>query len=304
MKIALLASVLVLASCSPADDGAQPQSTAPVPGQPLVVAAVNAPLASFARHIGGDAVEVVLPSLPGDPIYWNPPVEVILEFQAADLIVRNGVGYAGWVDRASLPVSRMVDTTAAHRDALLTIDEQVTHVHGPDGEHTHDATAFTTWLDLALAVEQARAILDALVERRPSHADAMHDRFLALEMRLLALDERLAAAVAEAPDRPLLASHPVYQYLAERYDLDLHSVHWEPGEDPGEDEWHALQGLLLEHPARWMLWEGPPDPASVDRLASLGVQSLVFDPGANPSDGEDFVDLMTRNVAAFETMGE
>ena len=43
--------------------------------------------------------------------------------------------------------------------------------------------------------------------------------------------------------------------------------------------WTEFDSLLEEHPAKWMVWEAEPRAASVDRLARLGVNSVVFDRG-------------------------
>jgi zinc transport system substrate-binding protein len=64
--------------------------------------------------------------------------------------------------------------------------------------------------------------------------------------------------------RPLLGSHPVYQYLARRYGLSLVELHWEPEVVPDEAALGDLKEILAEHPAAVMLWEGEElDAASV-----------------------------------------
>ena len=56
----------------------------------LSVYVVNYPLMYFAERIGGDHVEVVFPAPAGvDPAFWQPGVDVVADYQMADLIVRN-----------------------------------------------------------------------------------------------------------------------------------------------------------------------------------------------------------------------
>jgi zinc transport system substrate-binding protein len=300
----VILSIVLMVGCAPGDQDGSVSATVEARRGPIVVAAVNYPLAYFAERIGGDAVTVEFPSLAGDPAFWSPPPSTIVAFQDADLILRNGAGYAAWVDRASLPASRMVDTTAAHRDRLLAVDDRITHAHGPGGEHAHGGTAFTTWLDPTHSVEQARAILEALLPLLPESDTQLRDRFETrfetLAQELAALDLRLEAAVAQVPNLPLLGSHPVYQYLAQRYELNLRSVHWEPDEAPSPDMWREFELLLADHPARWMLWEGPPRAETIERLRAVGVESVVFDPCGNRPEAGDFIDVMERNAAALE----
>ncbi len=211
-----------------------------------------------------------------DPAFWSPGPETVTAYQTADLILLNGAGYASWIDRVSLPA--------------------VTHSHGPAGEHAHGAIAFTTWLDPTIAVEQARAVRDALARERPQQEKAFEEGFAELERDLLDLDGRISATVATDPTRPLLASHPVYQYLTARYDLKMRSVHFEPDEPPSPAAWRELRVTLEEHPARWMLWEAEPLPETAARLRELGVESVVFSLAGNrPADG-DFLSVMEANI--------
>ena len=93
-----------------------------------------------------------------------------------------------------------------------------------------------------------------------------------------------------------MASHPVYQYLARRYGLQVASVHFEPDADPGARSWRDLDALRRRHPARWMLWEAPPLAETADRLRGLGVESIVFRPCGNRPQEGDYLEAMSRNL--------
>lgn len=302
---AALISVLVLAgTIGCGESGLLPEDDARsgIPADAvLAVEVVNYPLAYLAGRIGGERVEVSFRAPAGiDPAFWSPDAGAIAALQEADLILLNGAGYAGWVDRVSLPLSRLVDTSAGFRDRYITLAGAVTHSHGPEGEHSHGAIAFTTWLDPTQAIEQAAAVRDAFKAARPSHASGFDNRFSALESDLQALDRSLAEAFGGMSDAPLLASHPVYRYLARRYDLDMESVHFEPDESPDENGWRQLQGILTSHPARWMLWEGEPLASTRDRLAALGIGVILFAPCSNTPATGDYLTVMQDNVRRVE----
>jgi zinc transport system substrate-binding protein len=281
------------AGCSRSSDPVAPAAAA----GPLRVAAVNAPLAYFAERIGGDHVEVVFP-VPADvdPAFWSPDADAVSDYQQADVILLNGAGYAQWTERTTLPVSRVVDTSATFADRLIEIEGSVVHAHGPAGEHSHGAIAFTTWLDPELALAHAVAVRDALTSRRPDSERAFTEGFDALAGDLGALDGDLAVAFGPLVQRPLLGSHPVYQYLAARYGLDIRSVHFEPGEVPDDRAWRELEAILEDHPARLMLWEGDPHLETAERLEALGVEVIVFDPCGNRPEEGDWLGAMRRNV--------
>jgi len=265
--------------------------------EPLDVYVVNYPLKFFAERIGGAHVKVTFP-VPADvdPAYWNPDLAGISAFQKADLILINGAGYAKWVAKVSLPRSKMVDTSRQFKDRYISTKEVMTHSHGAAGEHAHEALAFTTWLDLTLAARQAEAVASAMARKRPELRDTFQNNFKALARDLKALDQAIQEIVSQEPSTPLIVSHPVYDYFARRYKLNIVSVHWEPDQVPGDEQWSGLQGILEQHPSQWMIWEGEPVQASVDKLKTLGVDSLVFDPCSNTPDHGDFVTVMRSNV--------
>jgi zinc transport system substrate-binding protein len=281
--------------------GAGASSVAAAAGGKLTVYVVNYPLQHFAERIGGDHVEVFFPAPEDeDPAYWNPDTATVTAYQKADLILLNGAGYAKWVKKVSLPRAKMVDTSKSFKDRFVTSEEIATHTHGPEGKHAHESLAFTTWLDYGLAAGQGRAIADAFGRKMPSKRDVFEKNYAALEQELAELDRRVREIAGAGPSRPLVASHPVYQYLAKRYGLNIRSVHWEPDEVPGPEEWSELRALLREHPAKWMIWEGEPSVEVVSGLKKLGVESLVFDPVAGAPASGDFFTIMERNVASLE----
>jgi zinc transport system substrate-binding protein len=270
-------------------------------GSRFALYTVNYPLQYFAERIAGDHAEVIFPAPPDiDPAFWLPSADDISAYQKADLIILNGAGYAKWVDRVTLPRRKLLDTSSEYRDRLINLADSMTHSHGPDGDHSHSGKAFTTWLDLTLAIEQSRAIAKALANLLPLQEKSFMVNLESLENDLMALDQRLQSIVARYPRRVFIASHPVYEYLERQYGLDLESVMWEPDEDPGEDEWEALSLRLTERAADWMIWESEPNSDAVARLETLGVWSLVFNPVGNRPSASDFIGVMTKNVEAFE----
>ena len=258
---------------------------------------VNYPLAYFAERIGGDRVEVHFPAPPGvDPAEWLPTNEVVAAYQAADLILINGAGYAGWISRVALPESRIVDTSGDFTDELIP-EAAVTHSHGPQGDHSHVPSAGTVWLDPSLAMVQASAVAEALAKVDPEGRADYDAARAALQTDLEGLDRELAAAAAALSEGGIVFSRPVYQYLARRLGVEHRAVHWEPGQAPQGDEWRLLEQLVRQEPTRWMIWEGEPHAETATRLAELGLASVVYEVCANRPNGGDFLDAMRENVA-------
>jgi len=276
-------------------------ATAAVADDRLRIYTVNYPLQYFAQRIAGEHAEVVFPAPPGiDPAFWNPDVQTVGAYQRADLILLNGANYAKWINKVSLPRRRLVDTSAGFAENYLDAGSGAEHSHGSGAAHAHAGVAFTTWLDLQLAVRQADAIRQAIIKKRPQLKAAVDKNLAGLESDLLALDAELKSIVSGNQNQAILASHPVYQYLARRYGVNLHSVVWEPDEYPEPSQWQALENLAQAHAAKWMLWEGEPLVESVEQLRQRGIGSIVFDPCANVPAQGDFLSVMKNNLAKLK----
>jgi zinc transport system substrate-binding protein len=288
---------LLLTGCS----GDKSVDRTEVPATRPLVFATNYPLLYFAERISKPMIDVRIPMPAGaDPSFWNPTPEDISALQRADLIVINGASYETWLSNVSLPESRLVNTSEGFHEQLIPQEQALTHRHGPEGEHEHSATASTTWLDLVLAVEQARAIQWAFAKRWPMHRGQFELQFKQLALELESLDAELSPIAQRMAGMPILFSHPVYQYLARRFQLDGRSLPWDPTEMPSESMWQELTQLLHSHPAKWMIWEATPAPEIRAKLTSLGIESIVFDPcDAAPKEG-DFATVMKSNIDSLK----
>ena len=266
----------------------------------LQVYTVNYPLAYFAERIGGAYVDVQFPApADSDPAFWMPDTAIIAAYQQADLILLNGADYAKWVEKVSLPRRKLLNTSSPFRDDYITGSDGMTHQHGPGGDHSHTGTAFTTWLDFSQAAGQAEQVAMAMTKLRPAHAEVFAENYRRLQHDLMQLDARLHEITANKPELPLLASHPVYQYLARRYGLNLRAVTWEPGTYPDASSWQAFKSLQAVHPAHWMVWEDEPLDRTRESLSNSGVNIVVFKPGMNRPAQGDFMTVMQANIEAL-----
>jgi zinc transport system substrate-binding protein len=146
--------VIAAAACAPA-------TGPPGPAARLLVVASIAPLADFARQVGGDRVEVVTLVPPGaTPHTFELTPSRVQQVARVRLLVLNGVGLEYWADDliqgAANPDLRVVDTS---RGIPILEGE-------PDdpGGNPH------LWLDPQQAMVQVGHIRDALAQADPAHA--------------------------------------------------------------------------------------------------------------------------------------
>lgn len=295
-RLLLLALALLPAACS--ETATEPQAETEAQ-----VYTTFYPTTYLAERIAGGAVPVVCPLPEGeDPIFWQPSREVLADYQGAALIVVNGAGLEKWVETASLPASRVVDTAAGFEAEFLHY-ETTTHSHGSGGEHTHEGLDGHTWMDPVLAMAQARAIGEALAARFPEHAEAFAAGGAALRADLERLDARFRELTPRLAGVRLLASHPAYDYAARRYGWEIRNFDLDPEAELDAESLAELQEAAEGRTV--LLWESAPLEATERALAELGIASVVFSPcesldRAELEAGVDYLAVMHANLGALE----
>ena len=292
-SLASLVAVFIFAGCTQPEN----KSSNSFENRKPSVYVTNYPLKYFAERIGGQHIEVAFP-VPADidPAFWNPTAKDIIAYQKSDLILANGATYEKWIEKATLPASKIINTSEEVKDRYITNKNTITHNHGPTGKHDHGEIAFTTWLDPTIAIEQAKAIEQAFSKLLPGKKKEFAANLSQLESELNAIDNKLKKLIGQKQKTLLFASHPVYQYLADRYKLELKSVHWEPSEVPNEAALKELDELMKKHPAKWMIWEDDPVAETKKLLTDRGIQSVVFNQCGNTPEEGDYMIAMKQNI--------
>ena len=265
--------------------------------KPLVVT-VNYPLYYFAERIGGELIQLEYP-IPADvdPAYWIPDDDALEVYQSADIIIANGANYAKWMKNVSLPSSRVVNTTTSVKEKYITLKNVSTHNHGSEGEHEHTGYAFTTWLDFEIAAAQAQAVKDELVKKLPDNKEELEANYEVLKKDIMNLHKLIKDVSLSLKGQTIIGSHPVYQYLAKAYSLNVQSVHFEPDEMPSDNQWNNFNQILEHNPTRLMFWEDEPMPEVKAILNKKGIKTLVFNPCSNKIYDHDFLAMMKKNIA-------
>jgi zinc transport system substrate-binding protein len=286
--------ILLLFACGEQKDQVQVEDG----GDRLKVISVNYPLHYFAQRIGGDLIKAQYPVAEDvDPAYWEPSAEEIVLFQDADLILLNGAGYAKWIEKVSLPPSKIINTSLPFKDNYIKLSEGLTHSHGPRGEHEHKGFAFTTWLNFNFAIVQTEEVYKVLSNLLPSSQETFSKNFQSLKNELTELNQKMMMSAAKFEGATLFASHPVYQYLANAYNINILSFHWEPDEMPDEFQWDRFNSLAKVNPSTTMIWEDEPLPQVKQKIVESGTQVVVFNPCGNKPALGDFIGVMKKNIS-------
>lgn len=304
LRTLLISVVLLITACGGENRPTISENSSDAESKKALVVTSNYPLYFFASRIA-DGVEgapdIVFPEVEGDPSSWVPSAGQIQLLQSADIVLLNGAGAEPWLDLITIDRRSLIDTSENVEDPLIPIEDSIQHQHGPEGEHSHPGAAFTTWLDPQLAIVQAQSVTNALIGLVPSGESSFRDNMAKLEQELAQLDSRLTEVFEQLNGRPVLFSHPVYQYLQRRYNVNGKSVHWEPNEEPSTPDWIELHLLLATHPAAIMIWEDEPLASTSRRLSELAITSVAFNSVANKPDAGDYFSTMRDNVERLQS---
>ncbi|MDP6634766.1 MAG: metal ABC transporter substrate-binding protein [Phycisphaerae bacterium] len=263
------------------------------------------PTTYFAQRIAGDLVKIICP-LPADkdPITWMPNTATIAAYQQADLILVNGADFDRWVDKVSLPPSKLIDTACPLAGTFVGFDTSITHSHGPGGQHDHAGIDGHTWLDPHNAKIQAAEVHKALVRLLPSRIDKLRANHTALAEDLDAIDASLATLSEKLKDQGLLAAHPAYNYLVRRYEWNLTNLDLDPEVTPSNELIADIRKQVEQIRPRpqIILWEQQPvDTVSEQLKKDLGLVSVVFSPCEHrPNQPHDYLSVMRANVSRLQ----
>ncbi|MCG8409514.1 MAG: zinc ABC transporter substrate-binding protein [Phycisphaerales bacterium] len=284
----------------------QPEKpSAPVKKIPTVYTTFY-PTTYFAKRIGGNRIEVVCPCPEdADPAQWMPDEKTIKAYQQADLIVINGASFEKWVEKVTLPESRLVNTAKPLQKEFIILHDIVTHAHGPEGEHSHEGVDGHTWLDPINAKIQATEIMNALIRICGDDKETFQRGFAELAKDLDALDARYRKVSKTMKGRHLMSSHPAYNYLARRYGWRQEYYHLDPEVMPDEQTLRRMRESARAHSTRFMLWEAQPAAMVADKIGELGLRHLLFLPcevmGADEIEsGRDYLSMMNENLDRLE----
>ena len=194
-------------ACESLASGWQAKAQAP---EKLPVVATFSILADFARNVGGERIEVTALVGPnGDTHVYQPKPADAKELGAARLILVNGLGLEGWIDR-------LIKASGAKAPVIVAtkgINPQKMREEGRIGLDPH------AWQSIADAKIYVANIRDGLIAADPEGASAYRanaDNYLG---KLDALEKEVTAEIAKIPPgrRQIITTHDAFGYFGAAY---------------------------------------------------------------------------------------
>ncbi len=232
--------------------------------RPKVVATFSV-LGDLAAEIAGEAIELsVLVGPDADAHTYQPRPADARTLSTAQVLVKNGLGYEGWIDRlaAAAPFKgRTVIASAGVETLKAQPSPGHSHGHGVDPH---------CWQDVGRARRYARNILDGLVAAAPAEAEAMRARGAAYDARLAALDAWVRTEIGRVPaaQRRALIGHDSLRYFAAAYGVTFLSPRgFSTESEPSARDVAALIRQVREQKLKALFLENMTSPGLVEQIA-------------------------------------
>jgi ABC-type Zn uptake system ZnuABC Zn-binding protein ZnuA len=285
-KLYCLLAICLVAGCSKQGEGAGPPSTpSPSPPKRLLVLATFAPMYCFTKNVAGDLADVemiVPPGVPGGS--FVPSQQDIQKILQADVVIENGFGFEGWMDRIEAQGLKPGEIRViAARGTGPGIPGLPGDPDSPPGGGPPDLSGPPdphVWLDPVMAIKEVQNIRDALMARDPANADQYLANENQYEASLRDLDDEVGQTTVDIKKRRLLCQDTSFTYFLSRYEFTMAGL-----PDADQSKAAALP------PADAIL---APAGVNPQRLNGIGLPIVIADPMESGPASADFYEKATR----------
>jgi ABC-type Zn uptake system ZnuABC Zn-binding protein ZnuA len=258
-------AVIVLAA------GCQGTGPAPSDGRITVVATTTV-FADLVSNVGGNLVSVsALVPKNGDVHTFEPRPSDIRAVAQAQLLVMNGLGLDGWLERT-------ITNASAQGTPLLKLGEGLPGITLLPGE-TSSTENPHLWMDVAYAELYVDRIAASLAQVDPAHAATYHQQADAYNAQLKALDAEIRTRLASIPEanRRIVTFHPAFPYYARAYGITVVGTAVQaPGQEPSAQYTAQLIDAVRSQHVRAIFSEAQFPANLVDQLsAETGVRVVA-----------------------------
>ena len=227
--------------------------TAPALADPrLKAVATFSILADFVREVGGDQVDLVtLVGPDADAHTYQPKPADARILAGAQVLVSNGLGFEGWIDRlaeaAGFKGRRIVASAGATPDA---------------DPHC--------WQDVGCARRYVANIADGLAAADGANAAGYRTRAARYDQRLAALDDWIRSEIATVPPerRQAISGHASFRYFSRAYAVRFDAPRgYSTDSEPTARDVANLIRQVREQKTRALFIENMTNPALVAEIA-------------------------------------
>ena len=277
---------------------------------PIKAVATFSILGDLLAEVAGDKVElsvVVGPDI--DAHAYQPRPTDARALADAKVLVSNGLGFEGWIDRlakaAPFKGKAIVATTGV---ATLKAGTDQGHSHGHAHGHSHGQGPDPhCWQDVQRVRTYVANIARGLAEADPPNAAHYRERAQAYDRRLAELDAWVKAEIGRVPadKRRAITGHDSFRYFSSAYGVKFQSPRgYNTSSEPSARDVATLIREVREQRIKALFVENMTNPGLIDQIARESgavVGPRLYTDALSGPDGPapTYEKMMRHNVTAL-----
>lgn len=225
---------------------------------PIRIVAAENFYGALAGQIGGDAVEVtsILSSPDQDPHLFEASPSTARALAGADIVIYNGAGYDGWIDRLL--------SASARPDADLIVAAKL--VGATTGDNPH------LWYKPKTFPAVAEALADDLSAMAPEHAARFAANLRTFEKSFAAVQDTVQTIRKRYSGTKVTATEPVFNDMAEALGFDIENTAFQLAmmndTEPGPQTVAAFEKSLGDGSIRLLFYNSQVSDPAAERLVA------------------------------------
>lgn len=294
-SIFLTLATLCASGAAGCDKSSAPDATA---SEPVRVFATVHTIGDLARQVGGKYVQVDFGIENGRSLLnLQPSAAIIAQKNSAQIVIAGGSEPWAIADASKARETNRVIRLDAVRDAMRGAANAASSK--PTSVQNDDTQIGLEWLDPVIGQRSADELAKRLTFLRPAHQ-------VYFESRAKQFNEQIDALLAEykpkfqaAPRRRVMSLTHEFDYLAERFNVDVVHVVGTTPERIGEAQLSELaRASRNEHLTTLLIRVDTPAGLIDDLAKRSGLRLITMDPyGASSSNGHDsYLELLRYNM--------
>lgn len=273
----------------------------------LPVVASFSILGDLTQKVGGDLVEVhTLVGAGADAHVYQPTPSDARTLARARLVIVNGLGFEGWIDR--------LVKSSGYRGQLAVASKGVKPIREAHEEvgkgHRHgDDVDPHAWQDVANGGRYVANIAQALAAADPANRATYVANAVRLQEELAALDREARSTFAALPaaQRKVVTSHDAFAYFGSAYGIRfIAPVGVSTDAEPSAAEVAAIIRQIRREKIRAIFVENITDPRLLERISresGARIGGTLYSDSLSPpgTAGDSYFGMMRYNIRTLAT---
>lgn len=275
----------------------------------LNVIATIFPVYDFARHIGGDKINIQMMLPPGmDAHHYELRPEDIVKVTKADIFLFTNFELEQWaykIIKAADKNTNMLAIETGSGTVLMPLTKEMAENAIPE-RHADNISKFDPhiWLDMDNAQKMVDNIADALIKKDSRNSDYYKKNASVYKLQLTALDQKYRTELTGCKTNTILhAGHSAFAYLARRYHLQYTAVYnvFADAEPSPQLVFHLIEQIKNEK-VPFIYYEDMMNPRLAETIArETGARLLKLNNGHDITrkdldKGVSFISIMESNL--------